>query len=258
MARALSQSQRDRTRGCVYRVHPARAHNPKLTPGFAGKLIYTTVRYPEWGSEGGNAKELLAHAKGPIESAGWYQDAGDWDSYETHLRVAQELLLAYELAPKNFRDGELNIPESRNGVPDILDEAAWLPRFCQRLRHELLRKGYGTGGIGLRIAGDAFGDDEKTLPDGKKVGQGSWEDVHRTWAASGEDPMVDLPLRRRRPPGSPMRRAWPESPTPRESIGRPRRRTLTPGPARTHGPATPLGSRRSRSPAPTRRLRFSA
>ncbi len=163
-------------------------HNPKLTPGFAGKLIYTTVRYTEWGSEGGNAKELLAHAKGPIESAGWYQDAGDWDSYETHLRVAQELLLAYELAPRNFRDGELSIPESGNGVPDILDEAAWLPRFCHRLRHELLEKGYGTGGIGLRIAGDAFGEDEKTLQNGKKVGQGSWEDVNRTWAASGEDP----------------------------------------------------------------------
>ena len=56
-------------------------HNPKLTPGFAGKLVYTTVRFTEWGSEGGNAKDLLAHAKGPIESAGWYQDAGDWDSY---------------------------------------------------------------------------------------------------------------------------------------------------------------------------------
>ena len=163
-------------------------HNPRLTPGFAGKLIYTTVRFTEWGSEGGEAKNLLAHAKGPIESAGWYQDAGDWDSYETHLRVAQELLLAYELAPRNFRDGELNIPESRNGVPDILDEAAWLPRFCHRLRHELMRKGYGSGGIGLRIAGDAFGEDEKTLQDGKKVGQGSWEDVNRTWAASGEDP----------------------------------------------------------------------
>jgi len=163
-------------------------HNPNRTPGFAGKLIYTTVRYTEWGSEGGAAKDLLAHAKGPIESAGWYQDAGDWDSYETHLRVAQELLLAYELAPRNFRDCELNIPESSNGVPDLLDEAAWLPRFGRRLRHELLRKGYGTGGIGLRIAGDAFGDDEKTLPDGKKVGQGSWEDVNRTWVASGEDP----------------------------------------------------------------------
>jgi endoglucanase len=163
-------------------------HNPRLTPGFAGKLVYTTLRFTEWGSEGGDAKVLLAHAKGPIESAGWYQDAGDWDSYETHLRVAQELLLAYEIAPRNFRDGELNIPESHNGVPDILDEAAWLPRFCHRLRRELLSKGYGTGGIGLRIAGDAFGGDEKSLPGGRKVGQGSWEDVDRTWAASGEDP----------------------------------------------------------------------
>jgi hypothetical protein len=163
-------------------------HNPKVTPGFAGKLIYTTVRFTEWGSEGGNAKDLLTHSKGSIESAGWYQDAGDWDSYESHLRVAQELLLAFEIAPRNFRDRELNIPESGNGVPDILDEAAWLPRFCYRLRHELLRKGYATGGIGLRIAGDAFGDDEKTLAGGKKVGQGSWEDVNRTWAASGEDP----------------------------------------------------------------------
>ena len=41
------------------------------------------------------------------------------DSYYTHLRVAQELLLAYEMAPQNLTDGELNIPESGNGVPDI-------------------------------------------------------------------------------------------------------------------------------------------
>ncbi len=163
-------------------------HNPKLTPGFAGKLIYTTVRFTEWGSEGGDAKELLAASKGPVESCGWYQDAGDWDSYYSHLRVAQELLMVYEMAPRNFTDGELNIPESGNGVPDILDEAAWLPRFCYRLRHELIARGYGTGGVGLRIAGDAFGGDEKRLPDGRQVGQGSWEDVDRTWVASGEDP----------------------------------------------------------------------
>lgn len=163
-------------------------HNPKLTPGFSGKLIYTSVRFTEWGSEGGDAAKLLAESKGPVESAGWYQDAGDWDSYYTHLRVSQELLLAFELAPGNFSDGELNIPESGNGVPDILDEAAWLPRFCFRLRHELLDKKYGTGGLGLRIAGDAFGSDEKRLENGRMVGQGSWEDVARPWAASGEDP----------------------------------------------------------------------
>jgi hypothetical protein len=163
-------------------------HNPRLTPGFAGKLLYTAIRWTEWGSEGGDPKALLAESKGPIESAGWYQDAGDWDSYPSHLRVPRELLLAVDLAPENLGDGELNLPESGNGLPDLLDEAAWLPRFGHRLRAELLAKGYGTGGIGLRIAGDAFGSDEKTLPDGRKVGQGSWEDVGRTWVASGEDP----------------------------------------------------------------------
>lgn len=168
-------------------VRPA-PHNPKQTPGFAGKLIYTTVRFTEWGSEGGDPKRLLAGAKGPIDSAGWYQDAGDWDSYYTHLRVAQELLLAFEMAPRNFVDGELNIPESGNGLPDLVDEAAWLPRFCHRLRHELISRKYGAGGLGLRISGDAFGPDEGTRPDGSKFGRGSWEDNDRTWAASGEDP----------------------------------------------------------------------
>ena len=163
-------------------------HNPLKTPGFENKLLYTRVRWQDWGSEGGNPEQLKAQSPGTIESAGFYQDAGDWDSYPTHLRIPQELLFAYQLAPKNFDDGELNIPESGNGIPDILDEAAWLPRFCYRLRHELLDKKFGTGGIGLRIAGDAFGGDEKTLPNGRKVGQGSWDDVDRFWVASGEDP----------------------------------------------------------------------
>ena len=169
-----------------YTDFPRKApHNPQLTPGFAGKLQYTSVRNQEWGSEGGDATALTAGIKGSLDSAGWYQDAGDWDSYPTHLKVPAMLLFTYEMAPKNFVDGELKIPESGNGLPDILDEAAYLPRFCYRLRHELLLKKYGTGGIGLRIAGDAFGND--TGPG--DVGQGSWQDVNRTWVASGEDPL---------------------------------------------------------------------
>ncbi|MCS6777823.1 MAG: glycoside hydrolase family 9 protein [Chloroherpetonaceae bacterium] len=164
-------------------------HHVRKTPGFAGKLRYTRLRYSEWGSEGGDPKRLMAESPGALrETWGWYQDAGDWDSYDAHLRVAQELLLVYAMAPQNFRDGELNIPESGNGIPDILDEAAWLPRFCHRLRQELRARGWGTGGIGLRVAGDAFGSDEKTLADGQKVGQGSWEDTDRIWMVSGEDP----------------------------------------------------------------------
>ena len=79
------------------------------------------------------------------------------------------------------------IPESKNGAPDLFGRGRMVAAVLLSAAARAC-KGYGTGGIGLRIAGDAFGDDEKTLPDGKKVGQGSWEDVNRTWAASGEDP----------------------------------------------------------------------
>ena len=167
---------------------PAPGH-PKLTPGFEGKLIYSTLRSQDFGSESGTKEAILATKKGTLEDAwGWYQDAGDWDSYESHLNVPQCLLFAYMVAPKNFADNENNIPESGNGVPDILDEASWLPRFCFRLRQELIRKGWGTGGIGMRVAGDAFGTDEGTNPDGSKFGRGSWQDNDRFYAVSGEDP----------------------------------------------------------------------
>lgn len=159
-------------------------HNPLLTPGFAGKLQYTTSRFIDWKNEDASPDDrpaVEAGLKGPLDAWGWYQDAGDWDSYYTHIRVVQELLLAYEMNPNAFADKELNIPESGNGVPDIIDEAAWLPRFCHRLRQELLAKHYGTGGIGLRVCGDHFGGDGEGVP--------SYEDVHRTWIASGEDPV---------------------------------------------------------------------
>ncbi|MFN3730037.1 MAG: glycoside hydrolase family 9 protein [Fimbriimonadaceae bacterium] len=154
-------------------------HHPLVTPGFAGKLRYTPLKYWEWGSEGGDKDKLMASFKGPLDVWGWYQDAGDWDSYPTHWRVPAELLFAYEIAPGNFADGDLNLPESGNGIPDILDEATWLLRFGHRLRHALMQKGWGTGGLGLRVAGDAFGGDGEGTP--------SYEDVDRIWAISGED-----------------------------------------------------------------------
>lgn len=162
-------------------------HHPLLTPGFAGRLFYTSSRVTDWKNADADKADrpaIEAGLKGPLDVWGWYQDAGDWDSYPSHATVPATLLFAYETAPRNFSDGELNIPESGNGVPDILDEAAWLPRFCHRLRHELLKKGWGTGGVGLRVCGDHFGND--TRPDGTTIG--SWEDTHRRWIVSGEDP----------------------------------------------------------------------
>lgn len=57
--------------------------------------------------------------------AGWH-DAGNYDMYvPSTAPAAQSLLLAYEWAPAAFDDAGLVIPESGNGVPDILDEARW-------------------------------------------------------------------------------------------------------------------------------------
>lgn len=60
---------------------------------------------------------------------GWY-DAGDYGKYVVNGGIAVWTLLnAYERNPAVFADGALNIPESGNGVPDILDETRWEMEF---------------------------------------------------------------------------------------------------------------------------------
>lgn len=55
---------------------------------------------------------------------GWY-DAGDFNKYTSWTaRYIIVLLRAYEENPEAFSD-DYNIPESGNGLPDILDEVKW-------------------------------------------------------------------------------------------------------------------------------------
>lgn len=163
-------------------------HNPLKTPGFAGKLRYTTVRSCDTQSDGGDGAAIKALVesgdKGPIDTWGWYQDAGDWDGYPTHLRIPALLLLAYEMAPEKFVDNELNIPGKGNGLPDILDEARWLVEYLHRTRHAILKAGYGTGGVSSRVCGDYWGGDMNS----EDAANGSWGDL-RIWYVFGEDPM---------------------------------------------------------------------
>lgn len=57
---------------------------------------------------------------------GGHHDAGDFDIRPLHVLVAQALLRAFELGgAARFGDGQLNLPESGNGIPDLLDEALW-------------------------------------------------------------------------------------------------------------------------------------
>ena len=55
---------------------------------------------------------------------GWF-DAGDYNKYTVFgTRALTDLLLAYLQYPGIWTD-DLNIPESGNGIPDLLDEAKW-------------------------------------------------------------------------------------------------------------------------------------
>ncbi|NJK93935.1 MAG: hypothetical protein HC905_02515, partial [Bacteroidales bacterium] len=56
-------------------------HNPNITPGFSGKLRYSSSRFVDWKSEDNDPADkpvIEAADKGPINTWGWYQDAGDW------------------------------------------------------------------------------------------------------------------------------------------------------------------------------------
>jgi len=60
----------------------------------------------------------------PGVKGGWH-DAADYDRRIFHYGGTWDLMAVAEAFPANFSDGQLNIPESGNGIPDILDEAAW-------------------------------------------------------------------------------------------------------------------------------------
>ena len=54
-------------------------------------------------------------------TGGWHQDATGSKDVEMAATTMANMLLAYELFPETFSD-DTNIPESGNGIPDILDE----------------------------------------------------------------------------------------------------------------------------------------
>ncbi len=60
-----------------------------------------------------------------ISSKGWY-DAGDYNKYIVNSGITMGTLMSlYEDFPDYFKSLKLNIPESSNQIPDILDEVKW-------------------------------------------------------------------------------------------------------------------------------------
>ena len=65
---------------------------------------------------------------------GWY-DAGDYNKYTPWTAAyIVGLLKAYEATPAAFGD-DTNIPESGNGIPDVLDEVRWGLDWLERMQN---------------------------------------------------------------------------------------------------------------------------
>ena len=71
-----------------------------------------------------------------LEISGGWHDAGDYGRYIVPGAVAvSHMMYAYELFPNAFKD-ELNIPESGNGVPDVLNESRYELEWMLKLQRE--------------------------------------------------------------------------------------------------------------------------
>jgi endoglucanase len=65
---------------------------------------------------------------------GGYMDAGDWDRRIQHLEATRLHLELMELMPGEFAKTKLNLPESGNALPDLVDEALFGLDVYRRLQ----------------------------------------------------------------------------------------------------------------------------
>ncbi len=67
-------------------------------------------------------------------AGGWF-DAGDTNKYVTFAaQPVHQLLTAYQETPQVFTD-DFGIPESGNGIPDLLDEVKWETDWLKRMQY---------------------------------------------------------------------------------------------------------------------------
>jgi hypothetical protein len=135
-----------------------RLNTPKVLPYAEAKWTDTAA------FEGKNQDRYATSrwAKGDAATArdlsGGWMDAGDTNKYTTFAQSAVlQLLDAYRLNPRVFGDN-FGIPESGNGLPDLLDEVKWELEFLKRMQNAT-----GTGGLFLKIGVDGTARDVTPL-----------------------------------------------------------------------------------------------
>ena len=122
-------------------------------------------------AEGHPDTVVLVHAsaasdkrpKGTVISSprGWY-DAGDYNKYIVNSGISTSTLLSlYEDFPAYMAKVKLNIPESGNGIPDILNQVLW------NLRWMLTMQDPNDGGVYHKLTNAEF--DKFEMPDKAKA-----------------------------------------------------------------------------------------
>ena len=101
-------------------------------PADGVKVVHSTCTLMEsanglnvLGTDKNNFGNLVAGRTDRIVPNAWggYHDAGDWDRRIQHLRASRYLLELADLFPEHFAKVSLNIPESGDGVADVVSEA---------------------------------------------------------------------------------------------------------------------------------------
>ncbi|MEM1099044.1 MAG: glycoside hydrolase family 9 protein [Planctomycetota bacterium] len=110
-------------------------------PGF--RVIRTTLnpQHPDWESlrkDPWDHKNWSAYVEPgePTNSKayGGYADALDWDRRHRHVQIVWDLCLPFLLTDGRPNDDDLGLPDSGNGIPDLLDAARYGADFWLRLR----------------------------------------------------------------------------------------------------------------------------
>jgi hypothetical protein len=119
--------------------------------GGAKKPPYTDARWEDDAAYLGPGQDTQGRSVNDKNNAsterdvrgGWF-DAGDTNKYVTYAEsVVHQLLTAYEENPGPFTD-DFNIPESGNGIPDLLDEVKWEVDWIKRMQES-------DGGVLLKV-----------------------------------------------------------------------------------------------------------
>ena len=103
----------------VHKVDPEKFFNPELEGG-GQSSVFDRIQ-----------ASILTDTSVPEAWGGW-MDAGDFDQRMSHLYSVRRMMYLYELNPDYFEKLDLNIPESTNKIPDIIDEGLWCLELYRR------------------------------------------------------------------------------------------------------------------------------